>query len=269
MAKRNIIQIDEEKCNGCGLCVPSCAEGAIQIVDGKARLVSETFCDGLGACLGECPQGAISIEERDAAEFDPAAVEVHLAKERPGLQPPGAQGAGSHAHFGHGRGHGAHPHGGLPHACPGQAARVLQPKPIPTPGPGPDSPGTPSQLTNWPVQLMLLPQRAPYLDGADLLIAADCAPFAYADFHRDFMPGKTVTIGCPKLDDGEHYLDKLTRIFRDNDIRSIQVVHMEVPCCFGLVHLVRLALEGSGKTLPLTLTKISIRGEQMDSVRVN
>lgn len=267
MAKRNIIRIDEEKCNGCGLCVTSCAEGAIRIVDGKARLVSETYCDGLGACLGECPQDAIHMEEREAAEFDPAAVEVHLAKERPGQQPSASPGAGSHPGFGHG--HGAHPHGGMPHACPGQAARSFQPRPMPAPGPRSEAGKTPSQLANWPVQLMLLPPRAPYLDGADLLIAADCAPFAYADFHRDFVSGKTVTIGCPKLDDGEVYRDKLSRIFRDNDIRSIQVVHMEVPCCFGLVHLVRLALEESGKQLPLTLTKISIRGELMDSSRVN
>ena len=286
MAKRNIIRIDENKCDGCGLCVPSCAEGAIQVIDGKARLVSEIYCDGLGACLGECPQNAITIEERDAAEFDESAVEKHLASigrnpqahapapaPKPAPAPAPAACPSTRPHPAGlerllgtaGLAGQAHGHGG---GCPGSAARMLEPRPAAAPAGGPAAEAPASQLGNWPVQLMLLPPRAPYFQGAELLIAADCVPFAFADFHRRFVAGKTVAIGCPKLDDTQVYLDKLAQIFAANEIRSIQVAYMEVPCCFGLVHTVKEALAASGKSIPLTLTKISIRGDELDSQRL-
>jgi NAD-dependent dihydropyrimidine dehydrogenase PreA subunit len=261
---RKIVKIDEEKCNGCGLCVPSCAEGAIQVIDGKARLVSEMYCDGLGACLGECPQGALTVENREANEFDPAAVEKYLG--RPATHTAATQAAPA-------------PHdcpgsnvqtlrrsepAAAPHACPGSMARVLPPqaaRPAAIPA---DAEALPSLLGNWPVQLSLAPIRAPYFAGARLCIAADCAPFAFADFHRQFLVGRTLLIGCPKLDNTELYRQKLAQIFSQNDIQSIDVVHMEVPCCFGLVHLVRLALADSGKDIPLSLTKVGIRGNIVD-----
>jgi len=193
--KRKIIKIDEEKCNGCGLCVPSCAEGAIQIIDGKARLVSETFCDGLGACLGECPEGALTIEEREADGFDEKEVEKHLEqmkKHAAAVEPPRV-------------------HGG----CPGSLARSLEPKAPPKAAES--GAPTPSQLRNWPVQLHLAPVKAPYFKDAKLLIAADCVPFAYADFHKDFLADRVVIIGCPKLDDSSAYLEKLINIFAQND----------------------------------------------------
>ena len=204
MSKRKIIKIDEEKCNGCGLCMPNCPEGAIQIIDNKARLVSDLFCDGLGACIGYCPQGAITIEERDAQEYDEKEVIVQS-----------------------------------PCVCPGA-----------------------TQLSHWPVQLMLVPAFAPYLDGADLLIAADCVPFAYPDFHRELLKGKTLIVGCPKLDDLELYREKLGQIFRSNEIKSITYAHMEVPCCFGLLPIIQEAIAQSGKKIPFQDVTITIRGEK-------
>jgi Pyruvate/2-oxoacid:ferredoxin oxidoreductase delta subunit len=278
MPVRKIIHIDESKCDGCGLCVPSCAEGAIQVINGKARLVSETYCDGLGACLGECPRDAITIEEREAAGFDEVAVERHLAAQdraphipapAPAAPPVAAPrrphpaglervlGAAGPSSAGHHHG----PGGG----CPGAAARMLEPRPEPSPAAGTAAGAPVSQLGNWPVQLMLLPTRAPYFQDADLLIAADCVPFAFSDFHRRFVTGKTLAIGCPKLDDAGFYQNKLSQIFAGNEIRSIHVVYMEVPCCFGLVHTVREARDASGKPIPLTLTRISIRGDEMES----
>lgn len=278
MAMRNIIKIDESKCDGCGLCVPSCAEGAIRIVDGKARLVSETFCDGLGACLGDCPQGAITLEERDAAEFDAVAVaahtghsvedviaSVHANAVRGGAAPavPAAcpmppsrfhPAASSFLRHGHEAGHG---HGG---GCPGSAARTIQRAAAPTTVPA-AAVAEPSRLTNWPVQIALLPIRAPYFAGAHLLLAADCVPLAYAGFHRDFVADRVALIGCPKLDDGEVYVKKLAAIFRDNDIQSVRVAFMEVPCCTGLVRIAHRALTESGKDIPLELVRISIGGE--------
>ena len=261
---RKIIQIDEEKCNGCGLCVPSCAEGVIQVIDGKARLVSETYCDGLGACLGECPQGALTVEEREANDFDPAAVEQYLG--RPVAHTAAAQAAPvPHACPGSNvqtlrRSEPAD----APQACPGSMARVLQQCAALPAAAAADAEALPSLLGNWPVQLSLAPIRAPYFAGARLCIAADCAPFALADFHRQFLGGRTLLIGCPKLDNTELYRQKLAQIFSQNDIQSIDVVHMEVPCCFGLVHLVRLALADSGQDIPLTLTKVGIRGNIVD-----
>jgi len=252
---RKIIRIDEEKCDGCGRCADACAEGAIRIIGGKARLVSETYCDGLGACLGDCPQGAITIEEREAEEFDAKTVEGHVAAQKP-AQPrekPRPPAAATHAQG---------------HACPGTLAQMLHPRSATPPGAGDAAGDGPEpQLHNWPVQIRLVPVQAPYFQGAHLLIAADCVPFAFADFHRRLLSGKVVLIGCPKLDDVEFYREKLAEIFRQNDIRSVEVAHMEVPCCFGLVQLVRFALADAGKEIPLLLTKIGIRGTVCETGR--
>ena len=244
---RKVVKIDEEKCNGCALCVPSCAEGAIQVIDGKARLVSDMYCDGLGACLGECPQGAITVEEREADAFDEEAARRYVAQQRPvSVSHQGSAPMPPHLH-----------------ACPGSAVQTFQPAHVAGPaaaGAG-KAAASPSALRNWPVQLVLAPVRAPYFDGANLLIAADCTPFAFADFHERFLAGRTLLMGCPKLDDTDLYRRKLAQIFAQNDIRSIEVAYMEVPCCFGLVQLVRLALQDSGKDITLNLTKIGVRGE--------
>jgi Fe-S-cluster-containing hydrogenase component 2 len=238
--KREIVKIDEEKCNGCGLCVPACAEGAIRIVDGKARLIADNLCDGLGACLGDCPMDAITIEQREADEFDEEAVEEHLSAEKEKPAPA--------AHSSH--------HGGCP------SARLM------TFGKEESSPAKEetgsrqSQLRQWPVQMHLVPPSAPFLKDADLLLAADCVPFAYADFHRDFLRDKALLIGCPKLDDGQAYLHKLTAILENNDIKSLTVMHMEVPCCSGLIAIARQAVAASGKDVPLETVRIGIQGER-------
>jgi Fe-S-cluster-containing hydrogenase component 2 len=241
MVLRNIVKIDEEKCTGCGLCIPACAEGALQIVDGKARLVKDIYCDGLGACLGECPQGAITIIQREAEEFDEKAVEEYLEKSR--VVPPVQH---------------VHPHStGCPSAQMQQLEREREEKPTPTPAEKRET-----RLSTWPVQLKLLPPNAPFFENADLLITADCVPFAYADFHEDLLKGKTLAIGCPKLDDATLYRDKLASIFRMSNIKSVTVVNMEVPCCFGLYRLVKEALASSGKNIPLRQETISIKGEK-------
>lgn len=224
--KRSIIRIDEEKCNGCGPCVSACAEGAIQIIAGKAHLISEKYCDGLGACLGECPQGAITIEEREAEEFNEKAVKNHLDSK--------------------------------PYGCP--SAKVMR-WDVDTVGQLPQI-GMSSMLSQWPVKLALVPPQASYLDRADLIITADCVPFAYANFHQDFLKGKAVVIGCPKLDNVELYQQKLREIFRQSNLKSIKVIHMEVPCCFGLQHLVKEALAQSGKDIPIEQVIIGIKGER-------
>jgi len=242
MFTRKIVRIDAAKCNGCGQCVSACAEGAIALVNGKARLVKDSYCDGLGACLGECPQDAITIEVREAEAFDPDAVEEHLHK----LHVPTAT------------------HESLPCGCPGTATRTLA-RNIGGSRTRPTEEATPSELGNWPVQLRLVPPRAPYLQGARLLISADCVPFAFADFHRTLLDDRALLIGCPKLDDAAFYREKLAQIFRENDIEFVDVVYMEVPCCFGLVHLVRQAVEESGKSIPVSLTKIGIRGEIIET----
>lgn len=244
---RKIVRIDQDRCNGCGLCVPACAEGAIRIVDGKALLAADNLCDGLGACLGECPQDAIQIIERDADEFDEEAVEIHLKSIGNLPRPAGhAQGNASAGHHGGG-------------GCPGSRAMSFDPQT----SAGGDSPAQsqPSRLAQWPVQLHLVPVNAPYFQNADLLIAADCVPFAYANFHSDFLAGKAVVIGCPKLDDNRYYLEKLTEIFRTSSIKSITVVRMEVPCCGGIVMAARQALAASGVDIPLREVSVSIRGE--------
>jgi ferredoxin len=239
MAVRNIVRIDEEKCDGCGNCVIACAEGAIEIRDGKAAIVKESYCDGLGACLGECPRGALTVEQRDVEGFDERAVKAHLARVQ-----------------GRERQH----HKPLPdHGCPG--ARALQlpeggAAPIEERGPQPGS-----ALRNWPVQIHLLPVRAPFFDQANLLVAGDCLPFAMGDFHRRLLPGTTLAVGCPKLDDAAAYVGKLSQIFSQNEIRSVKIAYMEVPCCAGLVRIVKKAVEASGKAIPVSMVKVGIQGE--------
>lgn len=236
MAKRKIVKIDEDKCTGCGLCIPNCAEGALQVVDGKARLVKEVYCDGLGACLGHCPEGAIAIEEREADAFDENATKKHIEE----LKKKGKE--------------------KLPCGCPGTAVKTLK-KPSLSSQSGDKGKRSESELGNWPVQLMLVPTEAPYLKDADLLVAADCTAFSYPDFHRDFLKGRALVVGCPKLDAATIYEEKLTEILKVNNIKSLTVVHMEVPCCFGLKQIVAEALRMSGKKIPLKEVTIGIKGE--------
>ena len=251
---RKIVKIDEEKCNGCGLCVPACAEGAIKIIDGKAKLVAEIYCDGLGACLGECPEDAITVEEREADAYDEKATEEHLINI--GRDPAAAHRSSApqdakpkpQPHFA---------------GCPGSQMRNLQPSPATTPK---DEGGkVASRLQQWPIQLHLVPPFAPFLQGADLVVAADCTAFAYAEFHRELLEGKQIVIGCPKLDDINFYQEKLTEMFKQNDLKSITVIHMEVPCCFGLVQATKVAREASGKDTPFHDVMISVNGEILQS----
>jgi Pyruvate/2-oxoacid:ferredoxin oxidoreductase delta subunit len=244
MAKRKIVEIDESKCNGCGLCVPSCAEGAIRIVEGKARLVAEVYCDGLGACLGEGPPGAITIAEREADPFDEEAARRHVAAIRSVAPPASAD---------------------KPSGCPGSMVRDYRLHVVAPQAAEPLPPDEPSALGHWPVQLHLVPPEAAFLRGADLLLVADCVPFALADFHRRFLGGRPVVIGCPKLDDTDAYLRKLVAILTLSSIRSLTVVHMEVPCCTGLVRIAQAALEATGAPVPLEEVTISIRGKVLQS----
>jgi ferredoxin len=238
LMKRNIVRIDENKCNGCGLCIPNCAEGALQIIDGKARLVQDKLCDGLGACLGHCPQDALIIEVRDADEFDEEAVHIHLETQK-------AQEEVHHEPLGCG--------------CPGTMARSMTQKKVaavPVEAVG----ETHSELTQWPVQLKLINPAASYFKDADLLVAADCVPFAYADFHKNLLRGRAVAIGCPKLDEGMAYVEKLAELIRINELKSITVAHMEVPCCSGLISIVREAVKRSGRQVPVETVRISMDG---------
>ena len=239
MATRKIVKIDDEKCNGCGLCIPNCAEGALQIVDGKAKLITDKFCDGLGACLGHCPEDAITILEREAEDFDEKAVVAYLHKQGEAQPKPEPQPVIA--------------------GCPSSRAMHFK-----VPEARTESVSTTpavSQLTQWPVQLKLVPINAPYFQDADLLIAADCVPFAYPNFHQDFLKGKAVVVGCPKLDDIQYYKEKLTEIFKANSIKSVTVPYMEVPCCFGIVKATEDAIAASGKKILLKKVKIGIRGE--------
>jgi NAD-dependent dihydropyrimidine dehydrogenase PreA subunit len=204
MVKRAIVEIDEEKCNGCGECIPRCKEGALKIVDGKARLVSEKYCDGLGACLGTCPRDAIRVIEREATEFDEEATKVY------------------------------------------QKAQ-----------------SRPSRLRNWPVQLNLVNPKAPFFKGAELLIMADCVPVASPDWQGALLNDEVVLVGCPKFDDAEAYLEKLTEILRDNAIKGVKIVHMEVPCCSGLAGLVARAVKDAGKKIPIERMVLSVEGEPL------
>ena len=214
--KRKIVNINENLCNGCGNCIPKCAEGALQIVNGKAKIIKETYCDGLGACLGECPQGAITITEREADPFDEAEVHEHLKNKTKTTLP-----------------------------TANQANQTLQ-KP------------------QWPIKLNLVPVKAPFFENADLLLAADCAPVAIKNFHETLMLGKRVIIGCPKFDDARGYAQKLTDILKQNNIATVTVVHMEVPCCSGLKWAANKALEASGKQIPLKEYEVKIGGELVE-----
>ena len=239
---RKIIHIDEEKCNGCGLCADACHEGAIDLVDGKARLVRENFCDGFGDCLPGCPTGAISFEEREAPAYDEAAVKAsQLEKAAEKLK------------------RGMHPAGG----CPGSAVMRLHGGEEPAAGQEAAGARPVSRLNQWPCQIKLLPARAPFFDGAKLLIAADCTAYAYAGMHEDFMKGKVTVIGCPKLD-AVDYSEKLTEIIRDNEIRSVTIVRMDVPCCGGLQRAAETALRNSGRFIPWQVVTISRDGKILD-----
>ena len=243
MAKRQIVKIDQEKCDGCGLCVPSCAEGAIVIADGKAQLLADKFCDGLGACLGECPVGALTIEERDTDEFVGPA--------------PGAHGE-----------HGHHEASDKPQAapaqeafvCPGSAMRQFTPAAAPQAGA--------SALGHWPVKLRLVSPKAPFFKDAELLVAADCGPFAAGDFHARYLAGKAVVCGCPKFDDQEEAVAKLTGILKENDVKGVTIVNMEVPCCQGLIEAVRRALQASGKRLPVSICTLGAQGQVVQQAKI-
>ena len=255
---RKMVVIDEDKCNGCGECVPSCAEGAIQIIDGKAKLLADNLCDGLGACLGDCPLGAITVEEREADEYDEAAVDEHLKdigraplshhaeSEKPATG--GCPSATVQAF--------AAPAGG----CPSSRTMNFT---EPSTDDSADVGSRPSRLAQWPVQLHLVPPTAPFFQNADVLLAADCAPFAYADFQEDLLKGKALAIACPKLDNTEPYVEKLTAMITQSNIKSLTVVHMEVPCCNGLVMMAKQALANSGRDIPFETVCIGIRGDKM------
>ena len=239
MTTRDMVKIDEEKCDGCGLCVPSCAEGALQIIDGKARLIDDSFCDGLGACLGDCPQGAITVEKREAVPFDEDAVLHHMAT-RAGLEsqpepPP------------------------LECGCPGSALREIKRESKPELSVTETS--AQSSLATWPVQLMLVPPTAPFLKDADLLVSADCVPFAFPDFHSRFLEGRTLLVGCPKLDDLAFYRRRLEAIFTEARPRSVTVLRMKVPCCGGIVNAVADALQAAAPATPLDVAVIGVHGE--------
>ena len=209
MDLRDIVEIDEAKCNGCGLCIPQCAEGALQLVDGKVRLVSDTYCDGLGACLGHCPQGALRVIQREAEAFDADAVHAHVAAHSPSPSPEG------------------------------------------------------SALRQWPIQLHLVPSKATFFNDCDLLVIADCVPLAYPEVHSHLLATRAVVVGCPKFDDAPGYVKKLTAILQNNAVRRITVAHMEVPCCFGLVDVIKSAIAQSGKEIPFKEVIISIKGDKL------
>jgi Pyruvate/2-oxoacid:ferredoxin oxidoreductase delta subunit len=311
MVLRKIIEINEDICNGCGQCIPNCPEGALQLIDGKARLVSDLFCDGLGACIGECPLDAITVIEREAISYDEAKVMENIVKQGSNVIA---------AHLKHLKDHnetglyneavnylknneieipeeykenteeaksGRNDSDRLPCGCPGSAVMDLREENTGNAGAQGKSglnnssiatlnlgktkaqkvqellselSGNESQLRQWPVQIMLVPPHAPYLQGADLLVAADCVPFAYAGFHQDFLLGKVVLIGCPKLDDSQFYLKKFTEIFKLNDIKSVAVTHMEVPCCFGLAGIIKQAIKDAGKNIDVKIVNIGIKG---------
>ena len=227
--KRRIIHIDQDKCNGCGLCAAACHEGAIEMVEGKAVLTREDYCDGLGDCLPACPTGAITFEEREAPAYDHAAVLAAKAAKAAQTAP-------------------------LPCGCPGSQSRALRREEAAAP-----AGECPSQLRQWPVQIKLAPVNAPYFDGCDLLIAADCTAYAYGSFHRDFIRGKVTLIGCPKLDEGD-YAEKLAAILAQNDVKSVTVARMTVPCCGGIQRAAEAAVAASGKNIPLRVAVISPDG---------
>jgi Fe-S-cluster-containing hydrogenase component 2 len=249
---RKIIQIDEDLCNGCGNCVPSCAEGALEIADGKARVIADIYCDGLGACLGECPTGALTIVERQADEFDEHAVEAKLAEKSRAEEK-------------------TKEHRVLPMAAGGcPSARMMQSFDSREAVSASGRLGEPveSALSHWPVQIMLVPPTAPFLKGADLLVLADCVPVAFPTLHRDFLQGKRVMMGCPKFDDTEAYIDKFAQICKLSGIRSITSVVMEVPCCSALPVIVQKGMDRSGVKIPMEEVVISVRGKILENRRV-
>jgi Pyruvate/2-oxoacid:ferredoxin oxidoreductase delta subunit len=277
--KRKVITLDAAACNGCGLCIPNCPEGAIQMIDGKARLISDLFCDGLGACLGTCPQGAITIEEREAAPYDEAAVMANVVKGGPNV---------INAHLTHLRAHGqtefhaqavaylrahnlpvppdaAPAQAGAPGGCPGMRMRDRT-KAAPAAAPADPAAAAPaSELRQWPIQLHLLNPAAPFFAKAHLLVAADCVPFAFANFHHALLRGKTLIMLCPKLDHNqEEYVAKLAAIFSTQEIQSITIAHMEVPCCFGVRRLVDAAQQQAGTTIPVHDVTITLEGAIRD-----
>lgn len=240
--KRKIIEIDKEKCNGCGLCVNACHEGAIELVNGKAQLISEEYCDGLGDCLPECPTDAIQIVEKEAADYNHEMVMKRMQQKNRQSQEP---------HFS---------------GCPGQRAMRLQ-RPSQKDEPASEQAiQSPSALSQWPVQLTLIHPHAPYLEGSDLLIAADCCAYAHGSFHRDFIKGRITVIGCPKLDDIEGYIEKLTGIFSANEIRSVTVARMEVPCCGGIIRAVKQSMLNAGKIIPYREVTIGTDGRIVSDV---
>ncbi len=247
---RNIIEIDEELCNGCGVCVPSCAEGALEIIDGKARIIGEKYCDGLGACLGECPEGALTIVEREVEDYDHQAVEELLAKQKAArkkeVSAPSC-------------------------ACSGPSL-VAAPAPTLTPCQQANKPVsglTPmaggSALTHWPLQIRLVPPTAPFLKGADLLVAADCTAFAYPHFHGELLKGKVVLVGCPKFDEVDMYVQKFRDIFATAELASVTIAIMEVPCCSGMRSIIQEALKRAGADIPVKEVVISTRGEILNN----
>lgn len=238
--KRKIVSIDEDKCDGCGECIIACAEGALQIVDGKAKLVSEKYCDGLAACLGECPQGAITIIEKEAEAFDEEAVQQHLEAE---------EGTAEEVPFG----------------CPSAAVAQFDRQQQVAVAQSPVSSQQP-MLSHWPIQLTLVPPGAPFLQGVDLLLGADCVPFAYAGFHGEILKDHALLIACPKLDDIQAHQAKLVAILSQSRINSLTVVHMEVPCCFGLVQMARQAIRLSGKDIPFKAITIGVKGDIKSAV---
>jgi NAD-dependent dihydropyrimidine dehydrogenase PreA subunit len=251
---RKIIEIDEELCDGCGNCVPSCAEGALEIIDGKAKVIADLYCDGLGACLGECPVGALKIIEREADEFDEEAVEELLAekkKEEP-LSMPMASGGCPSARLQSFDPPAAAP-ASDPCGCANQAATLDQSE---------------SALSHWPVQIMLVPPTAPFLKGADLLVLADCVPVAYPNLHENFLKGKAVMMGCPKFDDAEHYIEKFAQICKQSGIKTITSVVMEVPCCSALPVIVKKGMALSGVEIPMEEVVISTRGKVLERRQV-
>ena len=276
MAKRNIIKIDDLACNGCAECIPNCPEGAIQIIDNKARLISDLFCDGLGACIGHCPQGAITIEEREATPYSERDVMANIVKHGPNTIA---------VHLKHLKDHNETvyfdeamsylkknkidlPSGAIrpqaPHGfsgCPGSRVIEMKKKEIASAA-GASSDSQVSELRQWPIQIMLVPVSAPYFNGADLLIAADCVPFADPNFHNKLLKGKILLVGCPKLDDLTIYEEKIGAILKDNDIKSVTYAHMEVPCCFGLISIIEEAVKRSKKAIPFKDITVAISGDE-------
>jgi len=266
-ATRKLITVNEDLCNGCGNCVTGCAEGALAIIDGKARLVNEVFCDGLGACLGECPTGALTVVEVEALDFDPAAVTAHLTAQGRAVpdhmpDPASLRLAGLRPDSGGAVGQAPHAGGG----CPGGRAMSLRPEaqvvsPCQQANVPRQQPAGVSNLTHWPIKLRLVPPSAPFLRNAKLLLAADCVPPSFPDFNQRFLAGRVLLLGCPKFDDAQSYIDKLAEILRQNDIRDITVVRMEVPCCSGMTAIALRAAQAAGSSVPVETIVITRDGQ--------